>query len=222
MLPLISTVTCLLLSKQVCVRPFYFIIPSILFQFHKYNYKFIWDLFQYICFLFHQRKLKRVGLLYDDDRPHFFLSHPLDEKHPQVCPGRILLNKECTKYSFEISFTSAVLGVFQQWVVLDFGDSDPVLYVPLKVRVASEHFRYSSPPIPIEVPWNANNSEIVKFPERHPKDPFYLSLEEKYLPPASSQIRLKKGHKLNRDNVQDHFHKMLWLEELARNDRLKK
>ncbi|XP_071821610.1 3'-5' exoribonuclease HELZ2-like isoform X1 [Apostichopus japonicus] len=184
-------------------------------------YKNQW-VFQVNCEELMERKLKRVGLLYDDDRPHFFLSHPLDEKHPQVCPGRILLNKECTKYSFEISFTSAVLGVFQQWVVLDFGDSDPVLYVPLKVRVASEHFRYSSPPIPIEVPWNANNSEIVKFPERHPKDPFYLSLEEKYLPPASSQIRLKKGHKLNRDNVQDHFHKMLWLEELARNDRLKK
>ncbi|XP_071820469.1 3'-5' exoribonuclease HELZ2-like isoform X2 [Apostichopus japonicus] len=171
-----------------------------------------------------KKKLKRIGLLYDEHRQHFYLSRPSDEERPQICPGsRLVGNSEWTTYSFEVFFTSEVLGGFHQWVVLDFG-KNPALYVPLQIKIGSEDFtpQFSTPAISFMEPWNTNNSVIVEYPERYPKDPFYLSLKEKYPPPVPCDIVLEERHQMRPDNVKDHYHKMLYLEELACNDRLKK
>ncbi|PIK57866.1 putative helicase with zinc finger domain 2 [Apostichopus japonicus] len=171
-----------------------------------------------------KRKLKRIGLLYDEHRQHFYLSRPVDEERPQICPGsRLVGNSEWTTYSFEVFFTSEVLGGFHQWVVLDFG-KNPALYVPLQMKIGSEDLtpRFSTPAVSFMEPWNTNNSVIVEYPERYPKDPFYLSLKEKYPPPVPCEIVLEEKHQMKPDNVKDHYHKMLYLEELACNDRLKK
>lgn len=127
-------------------------------------------------------------------------------------------------YFFEILFTSDVLGIFHQWLVLDFGKK-PALYVSLKVRIGSEDFQpqiRSSPAVSFKEPWSSANSVIVEYPECNPTDELYDHLQERYPLPPPCKIVLQKEQKMNHNNYKDHLHKMLFVEELACNERLKK
>ncbi|KAJ8039291.1 Helicase with zinc finger domain 2 [Holothuria leucospilota] len=171
-----------------------------------------------------QKELKRVGLLYDEFRQHFYLSKPSGENQPQVCPGNMIAEDTTRrKYSFKVFFSSNVLGTFHQRVIFDF-KSKPVLYVPLQVNIGSENFQpeFSSETVNFKEPWNVHNSVIIKYPSRFPEDPLYQDLKKKYPPPKTEEIQLEEGHRLNRNNFREHFHTMLALEELACNERLKR
>ena len=80
-----------------------------------------------------QKVLKRVGLLYDQHRLHFYLSDPKGEDIPQVCPGNRIAEGDGETYRFSVIFHSRMLGSFNQWVLFDFG-SEPVLVRKLEVR----------------------------------------------------------------------------------------
>ena len=82
--------------------------------------------------------MKRVGLLYDEHRLHFYLNSPPEEDRPQVCPGKMIaVGGDMEKYSVQVIFHSQMLGSFHQWVVFDFG-TEPVLVRKLSIHVGSE------------------------------------------------------------------------------------
>ena len=68
-----------------------------------------------------QKKLKRVGLLFDEHRSHFHLSEPEKEYRPQTCPGGLLRRDDSDEYSLAVDFIQSHSGVFKQWLVFDFG-----------------------------------------------------------------------------------------------------
>ncbi|XP_022079225.1 LOW QUALITY PROTEIN: helicase with zinc finger domain 2-like [Acanthaster planci] len=169
-----------------------------------------------------QQSLKRVGLLYDEHRLHFYLSSPKGEDKPQVCPGTRISEGDGETYHIDVLFHSRMLGSFSQWVLFDFG-SEPVLVRKLEIHVGSqehfETFQKIQRKKQIQT-WDSINSEIVKFP-----DAMTQAFEEKllatYKPPAASlsidDIELKR---IDRDTYKLHMHKMLHLEEREQTKRI--
>ncbi|XP_038048815.1 helicase with zinc finger domain 2-like [Patiria miniata] len=173
-----------------------------------------------------QQSLKRVGLLYDDHRLHFYLSSPKGEDKPQVCPGNRITEGDGETYHIDVLFHSRMLGSFNQWVLFDFG-SEPVLVRKLEIHVGSEQhfetFQKIQHKKQIQT-WDSSNSEIVKFLDGAPVDQEQTAFEEKllatYKPPTSLSIDDIELGRLDRDNYKLHMHKMLHLEEREQTKRI--
>ncbi|XP_033628979.1 uncharacterized protein LOC117291425 isoform X1 [Asterias rubens] len=173
-----------------------------------------------------QKVLKRVGLLYDQHRLHFYLSDPKGEDIPQVCPGNRIAEGDGETYRVSVIFHSRMLGSFNQWVLFDFG-SEPVLVRKLEAHVGSEEHFETFKKIQREKKiqtWDSSNCEIVKFPDDVRTPPDVALFEKKilaaYKPPASLSIDDIELGRLDRDNYKLHMQKMLHLEEREQTKRI--
>ncbi|XP_071943708.1 3'-5' exoribonuclease HELZ2-like [Antedon mediterranea] len=160
-------------------------------------------------------RLKRVSLLYDEHRFHFFLSQPKHEDKPQVCPGNMII-KEGTfsTYSIDVHFASNKLGSFHQWVVFDFGKK-PVMVRKLNVHVGAkeEYMKQLSERQSIII-WDTSNTEIVTSTQPSPCD---KDLLKKYKPPgANLNIDYLNESELTQENYKHRMHQMVNLEERDR------
>ncbi|XP_071941737.1 3'-5' exoribonuclease HELZ2-like [Antedon mediterranea] len=163
-------------------------------------------------------RLKRVGLLYDEHRLHFFLSHPKEENKPQVCPGNLIMDGYT--YTVDVHFTSNMLGSFHQWVVFDFGKK-PVMVRKLNVHVGAKEDRPKYMKQLSErqstIIWDTSNTEIIRPPE---PSPIEEDLIRKYKPPSANlNIDDLNVGELTQENYKHRMHKMVHLEE---RDRMKK
>eukprot|EP00057_Strongylocentrotus_purpuratus_P016297 XP_011670771.1 PREDICTED: helicase with zinc finger domain 2-like [Strongylocentrotus purpuratus] len=112
-----------------------------------------------------EKKLKRVGLLYDEQRSHFHLSEPEKEYRPQTCPGGLLRRDDSDEYSLAVNFIQSHSGVFKQWLVFDFGDR-PCLALKLSVTIGfkseMKELEFKEQTVNTADLWNESNSKIIK------------------------------------------------------------
>ncbi|XP_071507763.1 3'-5' exoribonuclease HELZ2-like isoform X2 [Diadema antillarum] len=165
-----------------------------------------------------EKRLKRVGLLYDQHRSQFFLSDPEYENQPQSCPG-ILLKKETNSqdYQLNVIFSSSRCGLFCQWLVFDF-DERPCLVVKLSVNMGTEtelkQLEFIHQEVAVSELWSETNCNIIR---SAPPDSWTKGLMEKYPSPAASELQSRDGDldvlRLNRENYKVFMHRMLELEE---------
>ncbi|XP_022109839.1 helicase with zinc finger domain 2-like isoform X2 [Acanthaster planci] len=171
------------------------------------------------------KSLKRVCLLYDDNRPYFRLSKPPKEREAQVCPGNLIAEEDGRTYRIDVIFRSQILGSFSQWVLFDLG-TEPYLVRKLQVVVGLGAPNETFDEIngkqrnTCEV-WDDGNSEIVRFYE----DSYQLSSTEvkllaDYVLPISFDI--DNLGELSRDNYREYMHAMLYLEEKECNTKISK
>ncbi|XP_071943710.1 3'-5' exoribonuclease HELZ2-like [Antedon mediterranea] len=160
-----------------------------------------------------EERLKRVGLLYDEHRLHFYLSQPRHEDKPQVCPGNMI--KTGYTYTVNVHFTSNMLGSFHQWVVFDFGKK-PVMVRKLNVHVGAEEDRpkYMKQLSQSTYIWDTSNTEIIRPTEPSPLEE---DLFKKYKPPSANlNIDDLNVGELTQENYKHRMHKLVNLEERDR------
>ncbi|XP_071943704.1 3'-5' exoribonuclease HELZ2-like [Antedon mediterranea] len=156
--------------------------------------------------------LKRIGLLHDEHRSQFFLSHPEKEVRPQVCPGNMIMD-EYGAYNIDVHFTTHKLGSFHQWVVFDFGKK-PIMFRELKVLVGAEGECESNSKSQSTIIWDTSNTEIIRSTEPSSSDEDLL---RKYKPPSANlNIDYLNESELTRENYKHRMHNMVNLEERDR------
>lgn len=133
---------------------------------------------------------------------------------------------EDNNYNITISFTSIHPGLYEQWIVLDFG-MRPLLLKKLKVRIGQTAEEYKDEgrafdlgaTFPSTERWNSENREIIPSLFRTEAE---LELLKKYKPPQNGSLpqpRLDSRTPLNRENYKERMHHFLNTEEHA-NDKV--
>ncbi|XP_063955339.1 3'-5' exoribonuclease HELZ2-like [Lytechinus pictus] len=164
-----------------------------------------------------EKKLKRVGLLYDEHRSNFHLSKPENESHPQTCPGGLLRVHDSDHYNLTVNFIPSHSGLFKQWLVFDFGDR-PCLALKLSVNFGSQcemkDFEFKEQTINTADLWNETNSKIIKCSQA---DEWTKRLEQQYPTPGLNRDPAMIGdvQSLSRSTYKQFMHGMLTEEERA-------
>eukprot|EP00057_Strongylocentrotus_purpuratus_P028231 XP_011682705.1 PREDICTED: helicase with zinc finger domain 2 isoform X2 [Strongylocentrotus purpuratus] len=166
-----------------------------------------------------EKKLNRVGLLFDEHRSHFHLSEPEKEYRPQTCPGGLLRRDDSDEYSLAVHFIQSHSGVFKQWLVFDFGDR-PCLALKLSVTIGfkseMKELEFKEQTVNTADLWNESNSEIIKCTQ---PDEWTHRLEGQYPTPGSRRVPalLDPGdvQSLNQNTYRQFMHDMLTDEERA-------
>ena len=156
-----------------------------------------------VYFVF-QTQLKRVGLLHDTYRTHFYLSSPKNAANPQVCPGSVIKQQQGV-YHVNVIFESHMLGSFKQWVVFDF-DKKPVVIRKLSVSIGGENISVTPTTTPLL--WDSANSRLIRYPRF---DKAQEDLEAQYK--LSQFTPDMEGVKLSSSNYKSFMHHVLRLEE---------
>lgn len=179
----------------------------------KYRWKFK---------VYSQKPLQHVALLKREPGANFYLSGNGLAKGLQYLRGEhvAMLPSDPPAAQVEVSLECCTLGVFEQWVVFDFG-SRPVLMKKLKVRVgrreAAQHVpagKRSDRNINF-VRWNRGNRIIVPSVVRTSED---MDLLAKYKPVAlslDSQRESSANAVITRLNYRERMHSFLFREEEA-------
>ncbi|NXJ08915.1 HELZ2 Helicase, partial [Odontophorus gujanensis] len=169
-----------------------------------------------------QKPLQHVALLKREPGANFYLSGNGLARGLQYLRGEhvALLPSIPPTAQVEVSLECFTLGVFEQWVVFDFG-SRPVLMKKLKVRVgrreAAQHVptgRRSGHTVNF-VRWNRGNRIIVPSVVRTSEE---MDLLAKYKPAALSLDSQHKGGAsavITRINYRERMHSFLFREEEA-------
>lgn len=133
---------------------------------------------------------------------------------------------EDNNYDITISFTSIHPGLYEQWLVLDFG-MRPLLLKRLKVRVGQtavedkDEGQAFDPGATFQSTerWNSENRVIIPSLSRTEAD---HELVKKYKPPQNGSLpspHLASRTPLNRENYKERMHHFLHTEEQA-NDKV--
>uniref|UniRef100_A0A669PFN7 Helicase with zinc finger 2 n=1 Tax=Phasianus colchicus TaxID=9054 RepID=A0A669PFN7_PHACC len=169
-----------------------------------------------------QKPLQHVALLKREPGANFYLSGNGLAKGLQYLRGThvAMLPSNPPVAQVEVCLECCTLGVFEQWVVFDFG-SRPVLMRKLKVRVgrreAPQHIptgRRSGRTVNF-VRWNRGNRIIVPSVVRTSED---MDLLAKYKPAALSLESQREGGAsavITRINYRERMHSFLFREEEA-------
>ena len=175
-----------------------------------------------------QIQLKRVGLLHDMYRTHFYLSSPKNEPKPQVCPGKVVeqpteqADRTSHNYHVNVVFESRMLGCYKQWVFFDFG-AKPVLIRKLFVSIEEQH---NLPPdqesiVNDRAVWNSSDYNVVRYDSKSSDSAGKgsLNLEAMYKL-TEFHAEINSDDELSPGNYRDVMHHMLRLEEMEYQDKL--
>ncbi|NXS57031.1 HELZ2 Helicase, partial [Brachypteracias leptosomus] len=179
----------------------------------KYQWKFK---------VYSQVPLQHVALLKREPGVNFYLSGNGLSPGLQYLRGEHVATSSCSPPAalVEVCMESCTLGLFEQWVVFDFG-SRPVLTQKIRVKVGRretpQHVpssRDSSRPVDF-VRWDRGNRIIVPSVERTGED---VDLLAKYKPPALALDYKREGSlgvPITRLNYRERMHSFLFREEEA-------
>ncbi|NXK32794.1 HELZ2 Helicase, partial [Piprites chloris] len=166
-----------------------------------------------------QTSLQHVALLKREPGVKFYFSGNGLSQDLQYLRGEHVSSSPRTAL-VEVSMECCTLGVFEQWVVFDFGKR-PVLMQKIKVKVGRretpQHVpssRESSRPVNFER-WDRGNRIIVPSVPRTAED---VALLAKYKPPALALDYQREGGvvaPITRLNYRDRMHSFLFREEEA-------
>lgn len=169
-----------------------------------------------------QMHLQHVALLKRDPGIKFcFSGNGLSRGLQYLCGDHVATVSSSPRVAqVEVSVESCILGIFEQWVVFDFGQR-PVLMQKLRVRVGRretpQHVpstRESARPVNF-VRWDRGNRIIVPSMPRTGEDVVLLA---KYKPPALAldyQRESREGIPITRLNYRERMHSFLFREEEA-------
>ncbi|XP_030195702.1 helicase with zinc finger domain 2 isoform X2 [Gadus morhua] len=171
-----------------------------------------------------ERRLQHVALLKNQPGASFSLSAITSESVCSYSLGKRFQNTDSQTYNITVFFTSAVPGLYEQWLVLDF-DMRPVLLRILKVTVGAGSQAFTEEPIagcgvslqPLER-WHPENKVIIPCVERTEDQDELL---KKYKPPQTVFGRLPvcdSQTPWNADNYREKMHNFLYREEQAENE----
>ena len=180
--------------------------------------------YSHLLFLLTQRRLQHVALLKNQPGASFSLSAITSESVCSYSLGKRFQNTDSQTYNITVFFTSAVPGLYEQWLVLDF-DMRPVLLRILKVTVGAGSQAFTEEPIagcgvslqPLER-WHPENKVIIPCVERTEDQDELL---KKYKPPQTVFGRLPvcdSQTPWNADNYREKMHNFLYREEQAENE----
>lgn len=169
-----------------------------------------------------QMRLQHVALLKRDPGANFYFSgNGLSRGLQYICGEHVatVLSSPHTAL-VEVSVECCTLGIFEQWVVFDFGKR-PVLMQKIRVKVgrreAPQHVpstRESSRPVNF-VRWDRGNRIIIPSVPRTEDD---VALLAKYKPPALAldyQSENSAVVPITRVNYRERMHSFLFREEEA-------
>ncbi|XP_008300802.1 helicase with zinc finger domain 2 [Stegastes partitus] len=166
-----------------------------------------------------ERQLEHVALLKQEPGASFTLGDA--SSVPCIySSGEHFLSEDMT-YEITVSFTSINPGLYEQWLVLDFG-MRPVLLKKLKVRVGQLSLDDSEQPSVINGPtfqsaerWHRGNRVIIPCSSRTEEQEELL---KEYKPPQISFL-YKSSHNsqspLSSENYRERMHQFLYNEERA-------
>ena len=167
-----------------------------------------------------QRRLKHVALLKNQPGASFSLNAITSESVCSYSLGKRFQNTDSQTYDITVFFASAVPGLYEQWLVLDF-DMRPVLLRVLKVRVGPRSPAFTEEPTagcgvslqPLER-WHPENKVIIPCLDRTENQDDLL---KKYKPP---QTGLPVGDQTprNAESYREKMHNFLYREEQAENE----
>ncbi|XP_058266742.1 probable helicase with zinc finger domain isoform X2 [Hemibagrus wyckioides] len=181
------------------------------------------------------RMLHRIALLYDANRPHFFITAvsagDVSTQVPQqVCEGGcqewtgvgLLQNgMDHCLYTVEVAFRTEIFGTFRQTVVFDFG-SEPVLMQRVMVDAASiedlEHLMQARQQLLMTAKrWDSSCKTIVEFSPNENMELERSLLSRYQIPLSADQLFTQSvlDKTLTRDNYQSRLHDLLYIEEIA-------
>uniref|UniRef100_A0A673KMW3 C3H1-type domain-containing protein n=1 Tax=Sinocyclocheilus rhinocerous TaxID=307959 RepID=A0A673KMW3_9TELE len=181
------------------------------------------------------RKLHRIALLYDANRPHFSITvvsaGDASTQVPQeVCEGGcqewsaaglVQNGMDHCLYTVVVSFSTEIFGTFRQTVVFDFG-SEPVLMQRVMVDAASiedlEHLMQARQQLLMTAKrWDSSCKTIVEFVPNENMDLERSLLTRYQIPLSADQLFTQSvlDKTLTRDNYQPRFHDLLYIEEIA-------
>nr|XP_054606610.1 helicase with zinc finger domain 2 isoform X3 [Nothobranchius furzeri] len=166
-----------------------------------------------------ERQLEHVALLKQEPGASFSLGDHSSE--PCIySTGKSFLTNDTT-YTFTVTFTSIHPGLYEQWLVLDFG-MRPVLLKKLRVRVGQptsdereEAFPNRGASLKNVERWNRGNRVVVP---RLSRTEEYEELLKEYKPPQMNLLFKSSYNKqapLTTDNYKQMMHQFLYDEELA-------
>ncbi|KAM9456834.1 putative helicase with zinc finger domain isoform 2-T2 [Clarias gariepinus] len=180
------------------------------------------------------RMLHRIVLLYDANRPHFFITavsagdsstqvpQQVYEGGCQEWTGVGLLQNgmDHCLYTVEVGFITEIFGTFSQTVVFDFG-SEPVLVQRLTVNAGSdenlEHLNQARQNLLMTAkPWDTCKT-IVEFTPNENTELERSLLSRYQIPQSEDQLFTQSvlDKTLTRENYQSRLHDLLYIEELA-------
>lgn len=172
-----------------------------------------------VTFVYLQRQLKQVALLKQEPGALFTLGDI--DSDPCLCSSGDDFLSDDMAYDFTVSFTSINSGLYDQWLVLDFG-MRPVLLRKLRVRVGQLSLDDTEQP-PVNhgatfqraERWHRGNRAIIPCSSRTEEQEELL---KKYKPPQIS-FQYKSSHNntqpLDNENYKERMHDFLYNEEHA-------
>ncbi|CAL8256544.1 unnamed protein product [Arctogadus glacialis] len=171
-----------------------------------------------------ERRLEHVALLKNQPGASFSLNAITSESVCSYSLGKRFQNTDSQTYNITVFFASAVPGLYEQWLVLDF-DMRPVLLRVLKVTVGAGSQAFTEEPIagcgvslqPLER-WHPENKVIIPCVERTEDQDDLL---KKYKPPQTVFGRLPvcdSQTPWNAENYREKMHNFLYREEQAENE----
>ncbi|KAM4729429.1 3'-5' exoribonuclease HELZ2-like [Anableps anableps] len=166
-----------------------------------------------------ERQLVHVALLKQEPGASFSLADNSSE--PCIySPGERILSDNMT-YAITVSFTSTHPGLYEQWLVLDFG-MRPVLLKKLKVRVGQQSLDDTTEPVfnhgvilQSAERWNRGNRVIIPCSFRTEKQEELL---KEYKPPQLNLLYKPSYYNqtaLTSENYKTKMHEFLYNEERA-------
>ncbi|NXY48116.1 HELZ2 Helicase, partial [Ceuthmochares aereus] len=169
-----------------------------------------------------QMSLQHVALLKREPGVNFYLSRDGHSRDLQYLRGDLVATLPSSPPTalVEVCMECCTLGVFEQWVVFDFGKR-PVLIQKIKVKVGRREApqyvpdnRESSHPVNF-VRWNRGNRIIIPSVPRTSED---MDLLAKYKPPALALDCQREGSvtvPITNLNYRERMHSFLFREEEA-------
>lgn len=176
-----------------------------------------------------QRQLVHVALLKQEPGAFFTIGENcMTDDGPVPCiysKGQQFL-REDSNYDITISFTSIHPGLYEQWLVLDFGIR-PLLLKKLKVRIGETAVEDEDEGQAFDLgatfqsaeQWNSENRVIIPSLFRTEAD---HELLKKYKPPQNGSLpspHLASRAPMNRESYKERMHHFLHTEEQA-NDKV--
>ncbi|CAL8341052.1 unnamed protein product [Lota lota] len=186
---------------------------------NKTNVKFQWH-FQVDT----ERRLEHVALLKNQPGASFSLSDIPRESACSYSSGKRFQDSDSQTYDITVFFASAVPGLYEQWLVLDFG-MRPVLLRVMKVRVGARSPAFTEEPTvgcgmslqPLER-WHQENKVIIPCVDRTEEQDDLL---KKYKPPhtGSACLPVSDSQTLwNAESYREKMHNFLYREEEAESE----
>lgn len=172
-----------------------------------------------------QRLLQHVALLKNQPGASYSFSDTTSQPVCSYSLGKRFHDADTQTYNITVYFASAIPGLYEQWLVLDF-DMRPVLLRKLKVRVGAQSSALTEEPTasecgvlfqPLEI-WNQENKVIIPCVDRTEEQDDLL---KKYKLPQTSFGLQSVDHSqtlLNTENYREQMHNFLYREEQAENE----